>query len=212
MTIPQDVLRGLNIPNSLGLIRSNPERQSNTQKTNSGGLASHSSLEHLRRQLTQEPRPIRLWKVQENLIDTFPLGVADGTQAITRHSASQCPREVSHDESQSTSTNTADDGPKSGCWAGPSTTILVGLFGQPFFAHHLFKHRPKLVGIALAAVAESKAGPWEATGIALRNLIVDLFFGLLVCADLVVLIDLLKPCCSRWSFGGVGRNSIRVGL
>lgn len=40
-------------------------------------LMPHSGLEHFRSKFTQELGTVRLWKVQENLIDTFALGVAD---------------------------------------------------------------------------------------------------------------------------------------
>jgi hypothetical protein len=73
---------------------------------------SHGRLEHFRSEFAQELRTVWLWKVQENLIDTFALGVADCAQAVTRDSTSQPPSEVPHDETESTTTHTTDHGPK----------------------------------------------------------------------------------------------------
>jgi hypothetical protein len=187
-------------------------------------LPPHRSLEHLRRKLTQEPRPIRLWKVQENLIDTFPLRITNSTQPIPSHSTRQRSRDITHDKAQRTTTDSTNDCPKPP--RGPSATIAIiaSFFSEPFLAQHLLKHGSELVVIALLATAEAKGGPWETTA-ALRDFFVDFFFGLFEGAGLVVfaaagwvgegvvgIVYFLELLGSGWSFGGVGWDSIRVGF
>lgn len=157
-------------------------------------LASHRGLKHLGRQFTQESRPIWLWKVQENLIDAFPLGVANGAQTIACHSTGDRARKVAHDEAQSATTDTAYNRPEPRVWTSPSAALFIILFSKPLFPQHLLEHRAELIGVTLIAITESKAGPWEATGTALGNLLVDLRLCLLVCASLVVL---SSPCRVR---------------
>jgi hypothetical protein len=142
-------------------------------------------LKHLGRQLTQEPRPIRLWKVHENLIDTFPLRITNSTQPIPSNSTRQRPRNIAHNETQRTTTNSTNDCPKSTRGPSAPVPVIASFLGQPFFAQHLLEHGSELIGVALIARAKAKGGPWE-TAAALGDFFVDFFLGLFEGAGLVV--------------------------
>lgn len=97
-------------------------------------LPSHRSLEHLRRKLTQEPRPIRLWKVQENLIDTFPLRITNSTQPIPSHSTRQRTRDIPHDKAQRTTTNSTNDRPEPARRSSTPVPLITSFFSEAFLA------------------------------------------------------------------------------
>ena len=120
-------------------------------------LASHCRLEHLRCKFTQESCSIGLWKIQENLIDTLALGIANGSQLVACHCACQRTREVAHDESQSTSTDSPDHRPEPRRGASSSVTTCAVFLGQSLFAQHFFEHGPELTSVTLITTPESKA-------------------------------------------------------
>lgn len=197
-------------------------RNQYAQRPNRTSSATHSRLEDLRCKLTQQPRPIGGREVQENLVDTFPLCVTNGTKAVTRDSTGNGTREVANDETHRAPTNTTNESPESPSRACSPATLSIILFSKTFLSQHLLKHGPELIAVAIiATTAEAKVGPREAPG---RDFFFGLGLGLEGTSGVVVttacgvregvvgVVDVLEFPGAGWSLRGVGGDSIRVGL
>lgn len=184
-------------------------------------LMRYSRLQHLGRQLTQQPRPILLRQLQENLIDALPFGIPNSAKPIARKTPRNGPGDIADNEPKCAATHSANDGPEPGRRASARDAVFtVVVTGETLLAEHFLEHGLELVVGALSAVAicvgGSKSRPGKSTGdvFVLRG-----FPGCVVFAPSrrvgkgeVCIGDILELAGASGAFGGVGGDTVRVGL
>jgi hypothetical protein len=187
---------------------------------------AHGRLENLRSKLTQEPCPIRGRKVQENLIDTFTLGITNRTETITCDSTSQRTGEIANNETHGAPTNTTDQSPEPPCGTSSSAALAITFLRETFLSQHLLEDRAELSAIAIIAITtKPKVRPREAaararaTGgyffwfFAFKNASGVVFTATCGVGESVVSVVYgLEFLSAGWSFGRVGGDSVGMGL